>query len=242
MTAVFVHGVPETTVVWEPLVRELDRGDVELLSLPGFGRPLPVGFVPTKESYAAWLASELEAFDEVDLVAHDWGGLLALRVLADHPVNVRSWLVDANDLSPDFRWHDMALLWQTRGDGEAFMEGFQASSAEEREALLVASGVPESGAKAMAASIDATMGEAILVLYRSGIDVGVEWGPCVDDIAGPGSVIEAALDPFRQPGAVRRLAARTGAEVLELPEGGHWWMLESPGAMAASIASFWARV
>lgn len=37
MPAVFVHGVPETTELWGPLVAELDRTDVVLLGLPGFG-------------------------------------------------------------------------------------------------------------------------------------------------------------------------------------------------------------
>ena len=66
MTAVFVHGVPETTRVWEPLVAHLERDDVALLALPGFGSPLPVGFDATMETYASWLAAELARFDEVD--------------------------------------------------------------------------------------------------------------------------------------------------------------------------------
>lgn len=74
MTAVFVHGVPETPAVWEPLVAHLEGRDVALLQMPGFGCPLPDGFEPTMHAYADWLALELSAFDEVDLVAHDWGG------------------------------------------------------------------------------------------------------------------------------------------------------------------------
>src|SRR5690606_26190024 len=37
MTAVFVHGVPETPEVWDPLVAALGRDDVARLQLPGFG-------------------------------------------------------------------------------------------------------------------------------------------------------------------------------------------------------------
>ena len=44
MTAVFVHGNPETAAVWGPLLDELGRSDVVLLSPPGFGAPLPDGF------------------------------------------------------------------------------------------------------------------------------------------------------------------------------------------------------
>ena len=53
MTAVLVHGVPETAHVWDPLTEHL-AGDVVTLSLPGFGAPLPDGFEPTMASYAAW--------------------------------------------------------------------------------------------------------------------------------------------------------------------------------------------
>src|SRR5690349_5183380 len=122
MTAIFVHGVPETSSVWQPLVDHLERDDVELLGLPGFGSPLPDRFDPTMHTYAAWLASELERYDQVDLVTHDWGAILALRVLADRPANVRSWVSDMGDLSADFQWHDTARTWQTPGDGEALMD------------------------------------------------------------------------------------------------------------------------
>src|SRR5690606_2734704 len=105
MTVVFVHGVPETAAVWDPLVAALDRDDVACLALPGFGSPLPEGFEPTMYRYADWLAEELTAFDHVDLVAHDWGALLAMRVLADAPSNVRTWVIDTGDLGPDHKWH-----------------------------------------------------------------------------------------------------------------------------------------
>ena len=35
MTAVFVHGVPETPAVWRGLLAALDRPDSVVLSLPG---------------------------------------------------------------------------------------------------------------------------------------------------------------------------------------------------------------
>ena len=91
MPAVFVHGVPETPAVWGPLVERVGRDDVVLLQFPGFGCPLPDGFEPTMYRYADWLAAELAGLDDVDLVTHDWGALLMLKVLADEPGLVRSW-------------------------------------------------------------------------------------------------------------------------------------------------------
>jgi len=242
MTAVFVHGVPETAAVWEPLVSHLERDDVALLALPGFGSPLPEGFEPTMETYAAWLATALAVFDEVDLVAHDWGAILGLRVLADQPANVRSWVSDMGDLSADFVWHDTAQVWQTPGAGEEFMEGFVGASLADRAALLMAVGVPESGATTMAEALDETMAAAILTLYRSATDVGNEWGPGIDSILGPGLLVASLQDPFRSAERVQRLAARTGASVAELPDAGHFWMLEFPDQVAALLTEFWAGV
>ena len=235
----FVHGVPETPAVWRPLVERLGRDDVVLLQLPGFGCSLPDGFEPTMYRYADWLAAELEARDDVDLVTHDWGALLMLKVLADRPGLVRSWATDAGDLGADFKWHDLALLWMTPGAGEEFMDGMVNGPVADRAALLAGAGVPEAGAAEMAAALDATMAAAVLTLYRSSAAIGHEWGPGIDAIEGPGLVIESMKDPFRNAGRARRLAERTGAEVVPLPDGGHWWMLDSPDAAAEALRAFW---
>lgn len=242
MTALFVHGVPETTAVWQPLVEHLDRDDIVALGLPGFGSALPPGFDPTMSTYAEWFAEQLTGFDEVDLVAHDWGAILSLRVLADRPANVRSWVSDMGDLSADFTWHDTAKIWQTPGDGEAFMDGMLGASLTDRAAVLMAVGVPESGATTMAEGFDATMGAAILRLYRSAVDVGNEWGPGIDAIEAPGLLLESMQDPFRAADRVERLARRTGAAVVSLPDEGHFWMLESPEKVARVLTDFWASV
>ncbi len=241
MTAVFVHGVPETAIVWEPLIRHLERDDVVLLQMPGFGCPIPDGFDPTMHRYANWLASELSDLPEVDLVAHDWGALLALKVLAANPANIRSWATDAGDLGADFRWHDAARTWQTPGDGEAMIDGIVGASQADRVALLMAIGVPETDAPAMAARFDATMGTAILTLYRSAIDIGNEWGPGIDDIASRGLVIASLQDPFRAAERAQRLARRTGADVVELPDSGHFWMLDQPKRSAQILTEHWRR-
>jgi len=243
MPAVLVHGVPETSALWGPMAAHLTGREVVLLGMPGFGSALPDGFEPTMETYAGWLSNQLEMVDgPVHLVAHDWGALLSLRVLADHPDNVASWVLDMGNLDDDFAWHDMAQLWQTPGAGEEFMEGMVGASVDERAALLAGSGVPESGATEMSAAIDATMAAAILSLYRSAVNIGSEWGPGIDQITGPGLIIDAANDPFRAPGSAARIAERTGAQIAVLPDCGHWWMLDDPAGAAAAINAFWAGV
>ena len=242
MTTVFVHGVPETPAVWDRLITALAPDDAVSLALPGFGTPRPEGFDATQETYAAWMAGELAAYEQVDLVTHDWGALLAVRVLADRPANVRSWVSDLGDLGADFAWHDMAKVWQTPGDGEAFMESFVGGPVADRAGLLAAVGVPAHDSEAMAAAIDTTMGQAILDLYRSATDIGNRWGPGIDQIAVRSLLVESMQDPFRNPERVVRLAGRIDATVVELPDAGHFWMLDSTDAAATAIADFWSTL
>ena len=240
---VLVHGAPETAAVWGPLRAALGRDDGTAMELPGFGRPLPDGFEPTMYRYAEWLAGELDALDgPIDLVAHDWGALLALRVLADRPAGVRSWALDTGNLDDEHQWHDLARIWQTPGDGEAAMEQMAAMSAEERAAGLTLAGVPADSAEAMAERVDGTMLDAMLVLYRSAVGIGREWGPGIDRIQGPGLVIDAPGDLYTSAGLMQAFVERTGADRAELEGCGHWWMLEAPDRAAEMLVGFWDRL
>ncbi|MEV0389063.1 alpha/beta hydrolase [Nonomuraea sp. NPDC050643] len=244
MTAVLLHGVPETPAIWEPLRSALRRRDVRALRLPGFGGPRPHGFGATKEEYVAWLAAELEAIeDEVDLVGHDWGGGLVVRLVSTRPGLVRSWVTDAAGLGHvDFRWHDAALLWQTPDAGEQFFEQLRALPVEERAAALGGYGIPPGHALTMAAGIDGVMAASILALYRSAVHVGEEWSPAFTDVPAPGLVLVPAGDPFLAGDVARAAAARAGAAVADLPGLGHWWMLQDPAAGAARLETFWSGV
>ena len=244
MAVVLVHGVPETTAVWEPLRGQLDRTDVTALHLPGFGCPRPEGFGATKEDYVGWLAGELERADgPVDLVGHDWGGGLVVRLVSTRPELVRSWVTDtAGIASPDFEWHDVAKVWQTPGLGEGYFTQWEDTPVEERASVFQQFGVPRDGARVMAAAIDATMGECILALYRSAIDVGREWAPDFQDIPAPGLVLLPEKDPFLSVDSARTASRGAGAQTAELTGLGHWWMLEDPAAGAAALERFWATL
>jgi pimeloyl-ACP methyl ester carboxylesterase len=106
MPAVFVHGVPDTPQVWDAVIGRLGRKDVVTLSLPGFGCALPPGFGATKEAYIGWLLAELAALEgPIDLVGHDWGGLLVVRAVSVRPGAVRSWAAGAAPLDREYVWH-----------------------------------------------------------------------------------------------------------------------------------------
>ena len=243
MPLVLVHGVPETPALWEPLIAELGRDDVVTPQLPGFGCPRPAGFGSTKEEYVTWLVGELEALQSqgpIDLVGHDWGGGLTVRLVSVRPDLVRSWMCDAAGLGDvNFEWHEFAKIWQTPGAGEDFFKQQLETPAEERGGVFEMFGVPHDRAVEMGGWSDQTMADSILALYRSAVDVGKEWGPDFKDIGKPGLVLLPSEDPFLSADGARAGAKQAGAETAELDGLGHWWMLQDPARGAAVLQRFW---
>src|SRR3954453_1620361 len=123
MPAVLVHGVPDTTQLWDGVRANLERTDIVTPALPGFAAPVPDGFDATKESYVNWLIAQLEDLGEpVDLVGHDWGSLLVQRVVSIRPDLVRTWAAGAGTIDRDYVWHELAQMWQTPDVGEQTMD------------------------------------------------------------------------------------------------------------------------
>jgi pimeloyl-ACP methyl ester carboxylesterase len=238
MPAVFVHGVPDTQRVWDAVTSRLHRKDVVTLSLPGFGCPVPTGFSATKEAYVDWLLGRLAAVQgPIDLVGHDWGGLLVVRAVSVRPDAVRSWAAGGAPLDREYVWHQAAKAWQTPGMGEKFMEGM---TADGLAAALVAAGVPAADAAQTAAHVDPTMKDCILKLYRSAIRVGDEWEEDLKRVSAPGLVLWGEKDPYAAVEFGARLAQKTRARLVSFPGCSHWWQLERPGEVAAELERHWS--
>lgn len=244
MPAVFVHGVPETAALWEPVLTALDRSGASALSLPGFGSGRPADFGATKDEYVAWLIEELAAIGEpVDLVGHDWGGAFTIRLVSLRSDLVRSWASDAVYVyDKAYEWHDFAKLWQRPGAGEDWLKQQMETPLEERAEQLASLGVPQSYATQVAGWLDETMGTTILDLYRSAIDVAGDWGAELPSITAPGLAIHATADPFADGDLVSRQAKRLDTEVTMLDGLGHWWMLQDPMLAASRLKTFWTSV
>ena len=247
MPAVFVHGNPESSAIWNLLIPELDREDVFLLSPPGFGASTPIGWTATRVAYVEWLISMLEAIGEpVDLVGHDWGGGHVAGVALTRPDLLRSWTVDlAGVLHPEYIWHDMAQAWQTPDVGEEVVAAMVAAPLADRTAQFASLGMPEEIAAEVAAAGNEEMGRCILALYRDAAQpVMQELGRDLSVMRDrPGLVIIAEEDTYVGTEAMARDSAeRAGAEVEFLSGVGHWWMLQDPKAGAAALNKFWSSL
>ena len=238
MPAFLVHGVPDSTHLWDAVREHLKRTDIIAPSMPGFGAPIPDGFDCTKDAYAAWLVARVEEVGEpVDIVGHDWGSLLVQRLVSQRPDLVRTWAVGSAALDTEYVWHDTAKTWQTPTAGEQLMAAF---TPDVMAGVLASQGIPPDVAKDTAARIDEQMKTSILALYRSAINVVHEW-PQLAAPTPPGLVLWGADDPYVGVDFGKRLGDRTGAKLVSFPECGHWWPLQRPAEAAALLEEHWQR-
>jgi pimeloyl-ACP methyl ester carboxylesterase len=241
MPVVLVHGVPDTHRVWRPVLARINRGDAVTLSLPGFGCALPDGFGATKEEYVAWLTTALESLPQpIDLVGHDWGSLLVVRVASMRPDLIRSWVGGAAPVSSGYSWHSAARAWQTPQVGEGHMAALNEATARR---FLIEQGVPEAEAAETSRHVDPVMKDCILRLYRSARNVFAEWESDLVNIRAAGLVLWGENDPFAEPRFADQMGEQTRANrVVRLPDCGHWWQSQRPDETAAALIQHWGSL
>lgn len=239
----FLHGVPDTPAMWAPLIAELGLSDDDCRApaMPGFVEPPPSGFDATKEAYVDWYIGEIERAHAdggpVDLVGHDWGAIITIRVASLRPDLVRSWCV-ANALPhPDYKWHRMARMWQTPVLGELIM------AATRKEALckgLHAAGIPADLASTEASHWSPHMRKAILKLYRSAKTAGVDWWDATANLPERGMVFWGVDDPYVPTWVADKFCAHTGARLEKQADTGHWSIIERADVLAGLLKAHWA--
>lgn len=247
MTVVFVHGSPETPEIWQPLRAMLGR-ETLAVALPGFGTGRPDEFTATKDAYAGWLGQALTRVEEpIDVVGHDVGALLTMRVASAFDVPLRSWTVDvANIFHPHFAWSAEVHGLQTPGVGEEMIKAWrEADPGDPRSTAsrLVRGGVPPEMARSIGAAHDEVMSRSILDFYRSAVpNVVTGWS---NDITGPTRARGLVLllpDPPEDEAMSLEVAERLGAETARLESLDHCWMAEAPEVVAPVLERFWSSL
>jgi haloalkane dehalogenase len=125
--ALLIHGYPESSFMWRDALSALAGAGWRALApdLPGYGdsEPDPPG---TWERHIAALerfVGELE-LGPVALVTHDWGVPIGLRWACEHPGAARALVISDGGFHSDRRWHDLANVMRTPGDGERLLAGY----------------------------------------------------------------------------------------------------------------------
>ncbi len=239
----FIHGVPDTPHLWEPLIAALGLGadDYRAPALPGFGCPRPDGFSATKDAYANWLVEQMEAAGgNVDIVGHDWGALLTLRAVSLRPDLVSSWCVTNAVIDPDYRGHSLARRWATPVLGELVMLGMR--NKKRLLPALVSGGMPRSLAEQEVPLIDKTMRQSILRLYRSaaGLRFSDEWVKGLENLPERGQLFWGETDPYVDLSGGERFSKRWNVPLHVERGAGHWACAERATEFAALLQSHWA--
>jgi len=146
-----LHGEPSWSFLYRKVMPVLADAGLRAIAadLVGFGRSDKPA-EPADHSFArhvAWIRAL--AFDHLGLrgltlVGQDWGGLLGLRLVAEHPDRFASVTLVNCGVLPGYRWHYLARIWRTLFLGEAFMRmgTLPAMRLRKRDGLAVASSVP----------------------------------------------------------------------------------------------------
>ena len=218
----YVHGVPNSSWMWEPF---LARTGGVAPDLPGFGRSAKPGdfdySIPGYDSF-------LEAFCDqaglrrYSLVVHDWGGV-ALALAQRFPERVERLVLFATvPLLPGYSWHRVARAWRTPVLGELAM-GFTTRWNMRRS-------LPRAMADRAYDEFDQGTQRAILRLYRSApAETLARHGERLGDLRCPALILWPTDDPYIAAGFGRSYAEALGGETeLEPTDGGHWNWVERP--------------
>jgi pimeloyl-ACP methyl ester carboxylesterase len=243
---VFVHGNPGSGRDWSDLLARVGPfARAVAPDMPGFGRAdKPEGFSYTVEGYARHLDGMLAALGirRAHLVLHDFGGPWGLVWAAGHPERVGSLTLINTGVLRGYKWHAAARVWRTPILGEIF----QALSTRTGFRLLMdrtnPKGLPPGFVDRMYGDYDRGTRRAVLRLYRATANPGesaARLAPALRPLAVPTLVVWGAQDPFiGVEHAEQQRETFPAAEVVVLPESGHWPFADDPEGVAAAVVPF----
>jgi pimeloyl-ACP methyl ester carboxylesterase len=234
--ALFIHGSPTHSEDWQPFLERMP-GPALAFDLPGWGRsarPTPSEFDYSMDGLGRFTTRFLQrmAVDEHSLVVHDWGavGLIAAQ---EDPERVRRLvIVNAVPLLPGYRWHRTARVWRTRGLGELSNRLWSRRVLDLglRESRGDWSRQDPAFVDMIWDHLDGGTLAAVLRLYRSADPERLAAaGERLGSIGAPALVVWGLRDRYLPARFGRAYAARLpNAELMELPEAGHWPWIEAP--------------
>ncbi len=205
------------------------------VDLPGFGRSGKPGFLRyTIDEYDRFIERFLDELEveRVKLVVHDWGAV-GLAFAQRLPERVeRLVIINAVPLLPGYRWHRTARVWRTPGLGELAMgaTGGYTMRVLSRESNVAPGPMPGAWRDSVLEHFDQGTQRAILRLYRSSAPEVLEAaGRRLGALEMPALVVWGMRDPYFPAHFGRDYADALGrAELLELPDAGHWPWIDQP--------------
>jgi haloalkane dehalogenase len=242
--ALLVHGYPNSSYLWRDVLPAVARAGWHAIApdLPGFGDSPLGGRQGTWEDHIEALAEFVAERDlaPVALVLHDWGGLIGLRWACDNPGAACALVLMSTGFFPDGKWHGMADMMRTPGQGEEFVAGFERDAFGDLMRSQSAGFDDEAIASYWKAFETDAGRQGILDLYRSGDCAKFE--PYRGKLAAlevPFLALWGGDDAFAPvAGAYRFQKEVPGAEVVVIEGAGHFVYDDEPERCAREIVDF----
>jgi haloalkane dehalogenase len=242
-----VHGFPQSSYMWRHLMPALAAAGRRAIApdLMGYGDS-PPDPPATWQRHIAALEQFTKALDleRLVLVNHDWGGMISLRWVFDHDVELSGLVVSNTGFFPDGAWEGVGIALRTEGQGEALMnslsrEGFAAMLGE------MSSGFDERAINEYSKHLSSEEGRSgVLELYRSGDFPELE--PYQDRLARlpvPTLVVWGERDDYAPVANAHRFGdVIPGAKVVVIEDAGHFVWEDDPERCAREVVSFLEQV
>ena len=229
--------------MWGPVLRACADAGWRALApdLPGYGASEP-------DRPGTWtrMVDAVERFHTaldlgpVALCMHDWGGLIGLRWACDHPASVRALVISDTGFFADGKWHGLADVLRTPGEGEKLADGMTAEGLA-GALRAVSTGMTDEALTDYARAFETPdRRAAMLELYRSGeFSELVPYEGKLAALGVPTLLLWGADDPFAPVAGANRFAADIPGAVLKvLPGAGHFVYDDAPAETSAAVARF----
>ena len=242
---VLLHGFPESSRMWEPLMSALAADGhrcvaPDLYGLGDSDRKAPTGFEGSLAAFTSFM-DELD-LERVEVVVHDWGGFVGLAWACDHLDRVAGLVISNTGFFSDGKWHGPAEA--IRGpDGEAVIaaidrNGFAGLLSSFGNAFdeedVAAYWVPfEDDGRGQRATLD---------FYRSMDFEKLEpWQGKLAEIGVPALILWGEDDAFAPLAGAKRLQREIpGSQLVAIDGAGHFVYDEAPERSAEEVRSFLA--
>ena len=261
---VMLHGFPQTGYCWRAVADKLAaRFRVLMPDVPGFGKSDPP---PEHDAgvVARIMFDYLDALgvDETIVVGHDWGGAFSFRMALDQPERVGRLVVTNTafrELSPLHSWYiwlfNIPVLPELafRAAGDKILEGFMKGATPKARRSLFEGETLRVYQEAYAdprrirsgltyyrtVTRKAVKKQAALRVGRRVVSSDVLSAGRSRRIEMPTLIVWGLRDPALPPKLLRGMKRDIPqAEVVELPDTGHFVPEEAPAELAAAIDRF----
>ena len=243
--AVFlVHGFPESSRMWEPLMDALSAQGrrcvaPDLYCLGDSDDPGPATFERNLEALGD-LHRELD-LGRVAVVVHDWGGFVGLAWACENPDLVSALVISDAGFFADGKWHGMAEAMRSP-QGEDIIEGLDRDGFA---ALIRADGAPftEEDVDAYWRPFAAGRGrEATLEFYRSmDFEKLAPYQGKLGKLGVPTLLVWGADDQFAPLAGAHRFEREIpGARLASFEGAGHFVFDQEPERTTREVCDFLA--